>query len=679
VQASRLQLTPIQRLRNVLVSCRTRGLLTIGFAVIVLSATALMGAPLATAAKTPAAPNIPEEAGSMNVGIQHTVIINASGYPAPTFTESGTLPGGVTFVSLPGSAELTGTPSAGSGNDYIISMTATNSVGSDTVSDYDLTVFQRIVYPSNFCPAPMTVGQYSHDDQSVAAYPPFAGLAINKVTGNGSSSGDPPSGLSFNDDPNTLPNFLNDDIGWTSGTPAAGDGGKYVFQYYADTFGPGFGAVKLYNCPVVINEAPAFTDAGYSAIAAGSKLATPVTIGGTVGFPKTITVTTSGALPAGVTDQISHNRTTFSVQLKGTPKAGTEGVYPITVTAGNGITTSETYTLIVKAPAAAPSATSLALSTEPDPVTYSASAQTYTATVSGGSSPLTGSVDFSVGSGITAEALVDGQASYTTPDSLDVADDTVTATYTGDPLNASSSATEDLTIQPATTTLTLSAPPSTAFGVPETVTATVACTPSCGATPAGFIDFNQEGVDWDYDMVNGQATFTTDPTIAPSSGNAVTATFSSFSDAPGDFAASGPESVAYDVGDVNLSVMQGDGVETDGTTSVPDGGTVTVDPASNMEFDTVLSAVDSGDGTPPGPVVFDITVGSTDETTSVVTQDGTEDSPSADPGTGQADYYWTIPGNALSAISSSGTGTVTVSYAGSTDFGPDSETFTLDW
>jgi hypothetical protein len=51
--------------------------------------------------------------------------VTATGYPAPTFTESGALPKGVTLSS----GLLSGTPS-GPAASYVITITATNAAGS---------------------------------------------------------------------------------------------------------------------------------------------------------------------------------------------------------------------------------------------------------------------------------------------------------------------------------------------------------------------------------------------------------------------------------------------------------------------------------------------------------------------------------------------------------------------
>ena len=346
----------------------------------------------------------------------------------------------------------------------------------------------------------------------------------------------------------------------------------------------------------------------------------------------------TGTLPEGLAEQVKAGGKTFGVQLRGYPKTAAPGDYPITVTGNNGLTSSEQYVLVVRSPTVTPSSTTTTLSAESSDVMYNSSSQTYTATVTGGTSP-TGYVQFSIGNGITTVPLVDGQASYTTPGSLDVDGYTVTATYTGDAGNASSTTSEDFSVDPDPTTLSLTAAPSVANGASSTVTATVACNPTCGVTPTGYVEFDENGDDnysgnqpYDVELVDGQATFDTDSTATPALANEVDATFNSFSDAPGDFAQSATESVFYDIGATTLNVVAGDGVAADGTNPVASGDTVTVDPTSTNEFSAALGAVAAGPETPPGPVTIDIVVGTTDETATLFTQSAEEDSPSSDAG-----------------------------------------------
>jgi hypothetical protein len=79
---------------------------------------------------------------------------------------------------------------------------------------------------------------------------------------------------------------------------------------------------------------------------------------------------------------------------------------------------------------------------------------TVTATVAGTGSP-TGTINFAVnGTAIGSATLVSGQASITIPKSLTAGPSTVTATYSGDNNNDSSAGTTNITITPASLTVT---------------------------------------------------------------------------------------------------------------------------------------------------------------------------------------------------------------------------------
>ena len=119
---------------------------------------------------------------------------------------------------------------------------------------------------------------------------------------------------------------------------------------------------------------------------------------------------------------------------------------------------------------------------------------------------------------------------------------------------------------------------------------------------------------------------------------------------PGLRCNSNTASVDYDIGAVTLAITASDGTAADGTAPIANGDTVAVDPTSPNELSADLEAVVGGQGTPPGPLDIDFTVGATDETATLFTQPSEEDAPSNDPGTGATDYFWTIPANALTSI-----------------------------
>jgi len=70
--------------------------------------------------------------------------VSATGYPAPTFTETGPLPKGVTFSS---SGLLSGTPAKGTAGTYGIVITASNTAGAvdlSTTQDFTLRVLREL-------------------------------------------------------------------------------------------------------------------------------------------------------------------------------------------------------------------------------------------------------------------------------------------------------------------------------------------------------------------------------------------------------------------------------------------------------------------------------------------------------------------------------------------------------
>ena len=73
---------------------------------------------------------------TFTIGTAGTFTVTATGYPAPTITESGTLPQGVTFSA----GVLSGTPAIGTAKTYNITFTAHNSSGADATQNFTLTV-----------------------------------------------------------------------------------------------------------------------------------------------------------------------------------------------------------------------------------------------------------------------------------------------------------------------------------------------------------------------------------------------------------------------------------------------------------------------------------------------------------------------------------------------------------
>ena len=78
-------------------------------------------------------------AATFATGIAGSFQVVATGYPAPTFSASGTLPAGVTLST---GGLLSGTPAAGSAGTYVLTVTATNGINPAATQAFTLTVAQ---------------------------------------------------------------------------------------------------------------------------------------------------------------------------------------------------------------------------------------------------------------------------------------------------------------------------------------------------------------------------------------------------------------------------------------------------------------------------------------------------------------------------------------------------------
>ena len=92
---------------------------------------------------------------SFTVGSAGTFTVTATGTPAATFTETGVLPTGVT-LSLAG--VLSGTPGAGTGGSYPITIIANNGIGTNAMQSFNLTVIVPILTSSASVPASVPAG-----------------------------------------------------------------------------------------------------------------------------------------------------------------------------------------------------------------------------------------------------------------------------------------------------------------------------------------------------------------------------------------------------------------------------------------------------------------------------------------------------------------------------------------
>jgi hypothetical protein len=249
---------------------------------------------------------------TFTVGAAGTFTVTATGFPAPTLSETGTLPTGVIFT--PTTGVLSGTPAPGSAGTYPIMFTASNGVGTAATQNFTLTVGQ-----------PPAITSANNTTFTVGTAGTFTVTATGFPAPTFSETGALPTGVTFNTTTGVL-----------SGTPAAGTGKTYSIMFTA-TNSVGSSAPQSFT--LTVNEAPMITSANSATFSVGAAGTFTVTA---TGFPAP-TLGETGTLPAGVTF------TPATGVLSGTPAAGTNGTYPISFTANNGVGTAamQSFTLTV--------------------------------------------------------------------------------------------------------------------------------------------------------------------------------------------------------------------------------------------------------------------------------------------------------------------------------------------
>ncbi len=364
---------------------------------------------------------------SFAVGSPGSFSVTTTGSPAPTLSESGNLPSGVTFN--PATGILSGTPTVGGA--FAISFTAHNGAGTDATQNFTLSVNQNAGITSGNS-ATLTVG--------VAAS--FAVTATGFPAPTLSEAGALPNGVLFT-------------AGTLAGTPTAGTTGTYPITITAHN---GVGADAAQNFTLTVNQAAAITSANSTSFVVGSQSSFTVT---TTGSPAP-TLAMSGALPSGITF------TAATGMLAGTPVAGTANTYPITFTAHNGVGADATqaFTLIVTQAAAITSPTG------PTVVTFMVgTAGTFPITASGVPTPTLSET----GALPSAVTFVDNKNGTGTlggtpaPGTVGSFSITITA-HNG--VGADATQTLTLAVTKGTATVTLGTLAQTYDGTPEPVSAT---------------------------------------------------------------------------------------------------------------------------------------------------------------------------------------------------------------
>jgi hypothetical protein len=344
---------------------------------------------------------------TFTVGSPGTFTVTASGLPAPALSEVGALPTGITFNAATGA--LSGTPAAGTSGNYPLVFTAsgagTNSqnftlviqvalatgptasfVGTDTTTQgawqskygadgYSIanSTYQSLPSYATFTPQGYSVYTWTADTTDPRA------LAIPGGSGGVASCWTDGETFDFNlniTDGNTHQIALYA-LDWDSGERAetvtivdANNPGNVLSTQSISKFTAGTYLVWTVSGHVQINvtvtggvnavisgvffgtatetqTAPLITSTNSATFAVGSPGSFTVTASG---YPAPA-LTEAGALPTGVT-----LNTTTNV-LSGTPASGTNGSYPITITATNVAgTNTQNFTLTVQAAGTGPTA-----------------------------------------------------------------------------------------------------------------------------------------------------------------------------------------------------------------------------------------------------------------------------------------------------------------------------------
>jgi len=144
---------------------------------------------------------------TFQTGVFGSFTVTASGTPAPNISESGGLPGGVTFTNNGnGTATIAGTPLAGTGGIYNLNLTASNALG-NAMQAFTLTVNQAPVITSANS-ANFPVGVFSSFSITSTGFPaaaisesgalPNGVNFVNNGNGTGTLSGTPTVTGTFN-------------------------------------------------------------------------------------------------------------------------------------------------------------------------------------------------------------------------------------------------------------------------------------------------------------------------------------------------------------------------------------------------------------------------------------------------------------------------------------------------
>ena len=403
---------------------------------------------------------------TFTTGTAGTFTVTTTGSPTAAITESGALPSGVTFTDNgDGTATLGGTAASGSAGSYPITITANNGVSPNATQSFTLTV--------NAAPTAPAITSGTSATFTVGTAGSFPVTSTGSPTAAFTESGALPSGVTFTDN--------GDGTATLGGTAASGSAGSYPITITANN---GVSPNATQSFTLTVNPAlaaPVITSAGSASFAVGTAGTFSVT---STGNPTAaLSATSSPALPSGVTFTDNGNGT---ATLAGTPPAGSQGTYAITITAANSQgTATQSFVLTVNS--------GLAITSAASATATAGTAFSFTVTTAGTPAPTLTHAG-TLPSGITFTANSNGTATLSgTPAATDTGPYAITFTAknsTGTTSQAFTLTVDNMPTFSSAATLTETA--GTAFTF--TVTAAGYPTPSLtsGALPSG-VSFSDNG------------------------------------------------------------------------------------------------------------------------------------------------------------------------------------------
>ena len=251
------------------------------------------------------------------VGTANTFLVTTKNtQPKTTLSYTGSLPGGVTFVPHNnGTATLSGMPSAGSQGIYFLTITGTDGFPPDAVQVFTLTV-QNV--------APITHPPAITSAASTTFTVGTEGIFTIHTTGTPTSSialtGTVPAWLTFVDN--------TDGTATLDGIPDAGGPASYSLIITA-TNGIAPDATQSFTL-FVNNPPPAITSADNTTFVVGTFASFTVRTSPPI---PSATLSFTGTLPSGINFTPNGDGT---ATIDGTALAGSQGSYPINITASNG-------------------------------------------------------------------------------------------------------------------------------------------------------------------------------------------------------------------------------------------------------------------------------------------------------------------------------------------------------